>query len=557
MKTLYKNSIHWFLAFCGVILSFACDKDNELFKEFMPERMFMPSKVIGTESGETEIKLSWGEALNTETATYIVEISKDTLFANGAFLSLDTDTAGVTLTDQQIEVRTKYFARVRTVGTGQSADSHWLHSNGFMIRGKQLFNLLDEQTDLQDKSVRLTWRPDETASRIIIGKPTGETNEETGAEQYTIVQQVPLTQEELEIGERVIEELESETFYLAFLFAGEVQIGRLGFTTKATSNFTIEVYPEDDLAQTIADAEDQATIGLHPGVYDLTESVVRIENKHITLASVSGNPANTTLNPKGFELRGDGAGIHLYDLTIDQLGAEGTYLVDLQGGGATFTSIHVQGCRIQGIGRALVRGSRAGNREHRIDYIRVENSVLQDNDQDYALFELQKLQMNRFELVNSTFNRISTNLLRYDTNIGTPGASILIDHCTINAFGNTGGRRPLMDVNTPADIVVSNSVLANSGWISPRFSSLSMSGDLLRAGNGASAQISNTNVFNLMNSATPPAPLNIPSAVVVSNILTEALPWDFNTVDFTLPDNSPLRTASSSAGPIGDPRWAR
>ena len=72
MKTLYKNSIHWFLAFCGVILSFACDKDNELFKEFMPERMFMPSKVIGTESGETEIKLSWGEALNTETATYIV-----------------------------------------------------------------------------------------------------------------------------------------------------------------------------------------------------------------------------------------------------------------------------------------------------------------------------------------------------------------------------------------------------------------------------------------------------------------------------------------------------
>ncbi|TYR37253.1 DUF4957 domain-containing protein [Sphingobacterium phlebotomi] len=557
MKTLHKYSIHWLLASCCVLLSIACDKNSELFKEFHPDRMFMPSKVVGAESGETEVKLTWGDALNTEKATYIVEISKDTLFADGPLFSLNTDTAGVTLTDQQIEVRTKYFARVRTVGTGQSDNSHWLHSNGFMIRGKQLFNLLDEQVDLQDKSVRLTWRPDETASRIVIGKLTGETNEENGGERYDIVQQITLTAEEIEAGERIIEDLESETQYLALLFADEVQIGRLGFTTKVTSNFTIEVGPEDDLAQVIADAENQAVIGLRPGVYDLTENVIRIENKHITLGSVSGNPINTIINPRGFELRGDGAGIHLYDLTVDMLNTPDLYLVDLPTGAATFTSIHIQGCRIQGLGRALVRGSRAGNREHRIDYIRVENSIVQDNDQDYALFELQKLQMNRFELVNSTFNRLSTNILRYDVNIGTPGASILIDHCTINAFGNTGGRRPLMDVNTPASIVVSNSILANTGWISPRFTSLTMNNDLLRAANGATAQISNTNVFNLLNSATPRAKLNIPSAVIVTNVQEETLSWDFNTNDFTLPANSPLRTASSSAGPIGDPRWAR
>lgn len=557
MKTLHKYSIHWLLASCCVLLSIACDKNSELFKEFHPDRMFMPSKVVGAESGETEVKLTWGDALNTEKATYIVEISKDTLFADGPLFSLNTDTAGVTLTDQQIEVRTKYFARVRTVGTGQSDNSHWLHSNGFMIRGKQLFNLLDEQVDLQDKSVRLTWRPDETASRIVIGKLTGETNEENGGERYDIVQQITLTAEEIEAGERIIEDLESETQYLALLFADEVQIGRLGFTTKVTSNFMIEVGPEDDLAQVIADAENQAVIGLRPGVYDLTENVIRIENKHITLGSVSGNPINTIINPRGFELRGDGAGIHLYDLTVDMLNTPDLYLVDLPTGAATFTSIHIQGCRIQGIGRALVRGSRAGNREHRIDYIRVENSIVQDNDQDYALFELQKLQMNRFELVNSTFNRLSTNILRYDVNIGTPGASILIDHCTINAFGNTGGRRPLMDVNTPASIVVSNSILANTGWISPRFTSLTMNNDLLRAANGATAQISNTNVFNLLNSATPRAKLNIPSAVIVTNVQEETLSWDFNTNDFTLPANSPLRTASSSAGPIGDPRWAR
>ncbi|MBD1421142.1 DUF4957 domain-containing protein [Sphingobacterium chuzhouense] len=557
MKTLHKYSIHWLLALCCVLLSIACDKNSELFKEFNPERMFMPSKEIGAESGETEVKLTWGEALNTEKASYVVEISKDTLFANGPLFSLDTDTAGVILTDQQIEVRTKYFARVLTVGTGQSDDSHWLHSNGFMIRGKQLFNLLDEQVDLQDKSVRLTWRPDETATTIIIGKLTGEINEETGGEKFDIIHQINLTADEIASGERLVEDLQSETPYVAILYARDVQIGILKFTTKATSNFTIEIGPEDDLAQVIADAENQAVIGLRAGTYNLTENVVRIENKHITLGSVSGNPANTKINPKGFELRGDGAGIHFNDLTIDMLGTPDLYLVDLPAGAATFTSIHLQGCRIHGIGRALVRGSRAGNREHKIDYIRVENSIVQDNDQDYALFELQKLQMNRFELVNSTFNRLSTNILRYDVNIGTPRASILIDYCTINAFGNTGGKRPLMDVNTPADIVVSNSILANTGWISPRFTSLSMNNDLLRAANGATARIANTNVFNLLNSATPRAKLNIPNGVVTATVLEVALPWDVNTDDFTLPANSSLREASSNAGPIGDPRWAR
>lgn len=557
MKTLYRYSIHGLLASCCLLLTLACDKSGELFKEFNPDRMFMPSGEIKSESGETEVKLTWGKALNTETADYVVEISKDTLFTNGALFTFDTDTAGIVLTDQEIEVRVKYFARVRTAETAQSETSHWLHSNGFSIRGKQLFHILDEQIDLQDRSVRLTWRPDETATRIAIAVPREEIDEDTGQPRFDIVEQITLTAEEIEAGERLIEGLEPETNYMALLFADDVSIGQLAFTTKATSNFTIEVTPDDDLAQVIADAEDQAVIGLHPGVYDLTGSVVRIENKHITLGSVSGNPTNTIVNPRGFELRGDGSGVHFHDLTVDMLGVEGNYLVDMQGTPTTFTSINIQGCRIHGIGRALVRGSRGSNRTQRIDYIRVENSIVQDNDQDYALFELQNLEMNRFELVNSTFNRLSTNILRYDINIGTPGASILIDHCTINAFGNTGNRRPLMDVNTPADIVISNSILANSGWISPRFSTLTMNNDLLRAANGATAQLSNTNVFNLMNSATPRAKLNIPSGVVVTGVLEESLPWGFDTNDFTLPAGSPLREASSSAGPIGDPRWAR
>ena len=556
MKTLHKYSIHWLLASCCVLLSIACDKNGELFKEFHPERMFMPSGEIRSESSETEVKLTWGKALNTETASYVVEVSRDSLFADGPQFTFNTDTAGVVLTDQQIEIRTRYYARVRTLETGSSETSHWLHSSRFLIRGKQLFNFIDEQLDLADTWVRLTWRAEETVTRLVVATPVGEIDEETGEQDMDVIQQITLTPEEIASGERSVEGLQPETSYIAFLYAGELQVGDMMFTTKATSNFTMEITPEDDLEQVIADAENNAIIGLHPGVYDVTEDIIRIEGKHITLASVSGNPTNTIINPRGFELRDDGSGIHLYDLTVDMLDVEGTYLIDLQGGATTFSSIHVQGCRIERIGRAFVRGSRAGNREHSIDYIRIENSIVQDNDQDYALFEVQKLEMNRFELVNSTFNRLSNNILRYDANIGTPGVSILIDHCTINAFGNAG-RRSLIDVNTAADIVISNSILANAGWASPRYTSVSIHNELFRAANGATAQISNTNVHNLMNTATPPAKLSIPGATTVTNLLEETLPWDFDTSDFTLPTNSPLREASSSAGPIGDPRWAR
>src|SRR5690606_33042623 len=274
----------------------------------------------------------------------------------------------VVLTDQQIEIRTRYYARVRTLETGSSETSHWLHSSRFLIRGKQLFNFIDEQLDLADTWVRLTWRAEETVTRLVVATPVGEIDEETGEQDMDVIQQITLTPEEIASGERSVEGLQPETSYIAFLYAGELQVGDMMFTTKATSNFTMEITPEDDLEQVIADAENNAIIGLHPGVYDVTEDIIRIEGKHITLASVSGNPTNTIINPRGFELRDDGSGIHLYDLTVDMLDVEGTYLIDLQGGATTFSSIHVQGCRIERIGRAFVRGSRAGNREHSIDY---------------------------------------------------------------------------------------------------------------------------------------------------------------------------------------------
>src|SRR5690606_33018063 len=158
------------------------------------------------------------------------------------------------------------------------------------------------------------------------------------------------------------------------------------------------------------------------------------------------------------------------------------------------------------------------------------------------------------EFINSTINRVSNNILRYDSNIGAPAAEILFDHVTVNAFGNAG-RRPLFDINTPANVTIKNSIIANSVWASDRYKTPAVHADLFRAGNGASVTIQNTNLYNLMNTAVPPAPLIIPAATQ-TNVLSENLPWthDTATKDLVIPAGSPLQTASSDAGPIGDLR---
>ena len=43
--------------------------------------------------------------------------------------------------------------------------------------------------------------------------------------------------------------------------------------------------------------------------------------------------------------------------------------------------------------------------------------------------------------------------------------------------------------------------------------------------------------------------------VTSTNNQDNALNWTNTTIDFTLPVNSPLRTASSTGAAIGDPRW--
>ena len=77
----------------------------------------------------------------------------------------------------------------------------------------------------------------------------------------------------------------------------------------------------------------------------------------------------------------------------------------------------------------------------------------------------------------------------------------------------------------------------------------------LRAGDNSVIIFSYNNTFNF-NGGDPLAPLTLPAIVQQSNNLNIDLGWTATTNSFTLPAGSPLLTAGSTGGPIGDPRWA-
>ena len=131
---------------------------------------------------------------------------------------------------------------------------------------------------------------------------------------------------------------------------------------------------------------------------------------------------------------------------------------------------------------------------------------------------------------------------------GTPTPEVTFDHCTVNNIG-TGTTRVLMDANTnPVKAIFTNSIFANT----PRTGTLSP--DAIRAtGVGSTVTFSYNDYFKFMNGSA--AVLTFPTYVVQTGVQTIDLGWLPATTDFKLPAGSPLQTASSTGGPIGDPRW--
>ncbi|MBO9619451.1 MAG: DUF4957 domain-containing protein [Niabella sp.] len=541
----YSGNAFFLVMLTGIVAMVSCKKNDNILA---PMRQFMPSGTISVTTSATYAILKWGVAINADSnhTKYTVILSQDSSFTNGPQLTYTTDSARIWLYDTALGVRKTYYARVKTNGAAADLDSKWVNSKGFKITGEQLF-LPIRETELKATEITLRWTPSPGATKITLTTTAG-------SKDYT------LTAGEISSGIKVISGLTPSTKYDAELFAGTVSKGFLSFATPVLEVITISLSPGADLVAVLDTCANGSVIGLAPGTYGagIAANYV-VKNKTVSIKSTSGNPADTKVYFKEFDLKGTGAGISLNGIEFQGVSTTAAlYFLNLiglnsDGEAATFTNINLFNCTIHDYGNCLLRANRAtATGGHVIGTIKFRNCIAYNNALAnlYTEFTLDKLAFTKLDISNSTFYNVGQAFVSCATAMSlSPVPVIAVDGCTFNNFG-ANAKYLLLDANTnPVTASFTNSIFANS----PR--SGSVNAIILRSsGAGASTTFTNNNYFKLQNGTN--ANLTFPSGITMNTNWTLDLGWSATTTDFTLPQGSVLRSGSSTGGAIGDPRWA-
>lgn len=522
----------------------SCKKNEE--ENLEPARLFKAGE-ISIASGETSAKLKWPVPILSagKPLTYTVDFSTDQAFSTIAYTKV-VDTAGITVTDENLLVKTKYYARVKANAFQDQPESKYTISSTFEITGLQLFQQIRDE-EIKETTATLRFAKTVGLTSIVLKPATG-----------TAIT-VALTVADAAAGLKAITGLTGGTLYTATLQIGTRPVGTLTFSTLATTNYSVIVTNAADLISNIASAAGGAVIGLAPGTYDISAVTTNIVSKSITLKSTSGDPANTKVIFKEITLENTGAGVTLSGIEFDGNNTAAYFLnligtVAANGAAATFTNINVDNCIVHGTTTAFLRANRGtAARDHKINGITVNNSTVYDmganSSASYYAFHLDKLEFKTLTISKSTFYNFGAGLLTANTLIASDIPVININFSTFNAFGSNT-KYILVDANTnPINATIANNIFANAPKGPVNAAAIRSSGT------GSTVAFTNNNVFNLFNAVGGNVAVTFPATVTVTGPQSINLGWDMNTVSFTLPANSPLRTASTTGGPIGAPKW--
>ncbi|TKC02711.1 DUF4957 domain-containing protein [Pedobacter cryotolerans] len=550
------SSKYLLLLFTAIVLISSCKKEEE--ENLDPPRLFKASDIAIT-AGQTSAAIKWAIPLFSagKPLTYTVDFSTSADFATIAYTKV-VDTAGIVVTEDNIAIRTPYFARIKANAFENQPESKYVVSTAFSLTGIQLF-LGVREPEIRETSVSLRFRTETGLSSIRLTPATGSPIN-------VVLTTADLTAGGLvggvSTGIKAITGLTGGVTYTAELFNGTRSRGILTFATLPVTVYTRIINPSDDLNAVVAAAANGAVIGLNPGTYAATAANTFITGKTITLKSTSGSATDTKINYKEIVIEGTGAGVTLSGIEFDGATASALYFLNFigsqasTGSSAVFTNVVVDNCIVRNAATSFLRADRGSNAtSFKIGNITVNNSILYDmgsnGSSSYHTFHLNKLDFANLNITKSTLYNSGPGLVTASTVVAASVIpTINISNCTINGFGGNA-RYAILDANAnPMRFSLTNSIVANT----PKSGTV-VAAAIRSTGTGSTSTISYTNMFNLFSTGT--TPLTFPATVTQTANQSIELGWTANTVApaFQLPDNSPLRTASNTSSAIGDPRW--
>lgn len=431
----------------------SCKKDDVGSNELV--RMFMPGDISVT-SGDTIATLTWNASLYTTgtDVSYTIELSKDSLFAGTPDLSQVVNTNQVTVTDRQLAVKQKYFARLKANAVGNSGESHWVYSSSMTpIRGAQIFlPVLDGE--LTESKVTLRWKVTSGVSKITLTGPGGKVDYAVDATESAA-------------GKKTITGLTPKTAYTAAVFVATAEKGNYPFTTFAdipTGAGVVMVQSTDDLATMLTTAAPGTTFVLLQGTkYTTDATIVLPNNASFTIWGQSG-PQRPILAFNGITLPATAGTIRFENLDLtgyqnaDPALSKRNYIFN-QSAATTTSEIVFENCIIRNLANTPLRTQ--GANAITIDKTTVDKCIIYDigwngSNGTYAFINnnVATSKFNNIYLTNNTFYNIGYGLVVHNL---APTNTLQIDN---NTFYNvTGDARYMIDYN--AQVVASFSFINN------------------------------------------------------------------------------------------------
>lgn len=529
MKTINTKVFLWvFPALLCLGLGLASCKEDE--EELGPMRMFMPGGEISAASGESTVTLSWKTPANTVagSVTYTVEVAKDTLFQTPIILTAQTDTTTITFTDEQLGIKEKYFARVKTDATeGSGGESKWLVSSGFAIRGAQIFKPV-QSSDIIDRAVLLKWNETAGLTRIVL-TPQGGT-----------AMEVALTPEDVAASQKLVDGLASSTMYVAEIFAGTKSKGTISFTTsKPLSGVIIDLRGIENrpsvLQDTLPQIPNGSTVILKRGVtYTIAASVSLSNSVTITSGSDLTEPNLASIYfTDNFNIAEGSSIRHIVFKDVNLQGSDATakYVFNINKA-STIDTIQFENVRA-----SMFRGVvRLQNTPITLGNFLVNNSVI-DSIGSYGVINADGAAsaVQKISITNSTIYKAEKVIVSKNNS-----ASILIENVTINE--SPVSAQYLIDysssLNVTGGIQIKNSILGVG-----KAGSQTIRG--IRTGSATLVEVSGTyTTSDYVTEANPIANLT-PYAAASTALWQDPKNGDFHFRDTAFPG----RTSA------GDPRW--
>lgn len=451
------------LGIATMALTTACEDQSELITSVNYDRLFAPINLEARVVNQINVRLTWtpvngAQSYDLEIYQNANQTSEDEEENDSKVLTYDgtpvRTITGITnseipYTVTKLESETKFTARILARGENIT-ESKWSGIE-FKTNAEQIFKEIVPD-ELEAKQVTLHWTIGEVADKIVLTPGNIEHK---------------VTSDEIAAGAATITDLTPETAYTAKLLRADGKTrGTISFETLIDLGGAIPVYPEDDFAAIISNAEDGAVLAFFPGTYQMANDENGKVGK-ITLAKSieikAVRPNERPIINGCFQITGGASAISMKQIILDGKDTDGSQAFDYKDATA-FKGLTLDDCEVMN----YVKGVYYVNVAATIDEININNCLFHNIECNGGdMFDCRSGAIKTIKLTNTTIweSCLERDLIRYDdksSNFAGIAPVITIDHCTFNGVCNSSSKRILYVRFKGNSITFTNNMVTNT-----------------------------------------------------------------------------------------------